>query len=113
MYDVTPVGVTRHEVVAAELGLTRAPLSALAGGTPPENAALVEAVLGGEVGPRRDVVLLNAAAAFVAAGRAADLSDGIALAALMIDTGAATAQLARLRAAKSARDAAKLEATPA
>jgi anthranilate phosphoribosyltransferase len=55
------------------------------------------------------VVLLNAAAAFDAAGRAADLGDGIALAAEMIDTGAATAQLARLRAAKAARDAAKLE----
>jgi anthranilate phosphoribosyltransferase len=113
MYDVTPEGVVRSEVVAADLGLTPAPLSALLGGTREENAALVEAVLGGEPGPRRDVVLLNAAAAFVAAGRAAGLRDGIALAAQMIDTGAATAQLARLRAAKTARDAAKLEVAPA
>jgi anthranilate phosphoribosyltransferase len=113
MYDVTPAGVTKRSVVAAELGLTAAPLSALAGGAPAENAALVEAVLAGEAGPHRDVVLLNAAAAFVAAGRAVGLGDGITLAARTIDSGAATAQLIRLREAKTARDAAKLEATPA
>ena len=113
MYDVTPAGVTKRSVVAADLGLTPAPLSALAGGRPAENAALVEAVLAGKPGPHRDVVLLNAAAAFVAAGRAVGLNDGITLAAHMIDTGAATAQLARLRAAKITRDAAKLEVTPA
>jgi anthranilate phosphoribosyltransferase len=113
LYDVTPAGVTRRAVVATELGLTAAPLAALAGGTPAENAALVESVLAGAAGPRRDVVLLNAAAAFVAAGRAASLSDGIALAAETIGSGAATALLARLRAARTAREAAKMEATPA
>ena len=107
LYDVTPAGVTRREVVAAELGLTAAPLSALAGGTPAENAALVEAVLGGEAGPRRDVVLLNAAAAFVAAGRAADLRRRHRARGRDDRSGAATALLARLRAAKTARDAAK------
>jgi anthranilate phosphoribosyltransferase len=113
LYDVTPAGVTRRVVVAAELGLTVAPLAALAGGTPAENAAHVESVLAGASGPRRDVVLLNAAAAFVAAGRASGLSDGIALGAATIDSGAATALLARLRAAKTARDAVRMEATPA
>ena len=113
LYDVTPAGVVKRRVVAADLGLTPAPLSALAGGRPEENAALVEAVLDGEPGPRRDVVLLNAAAALVAAGRAAGLGDGITLAAQTIDTGRATAQLAALRAAKTARDAARLEVTPA
>jgi anthranilate phosphoribosyltransferase len=113
LYDVTPAGVTRRTVVAAELGLTPAPLSALTGGAPAVNAALVEAVLDGKAGPHRDVVLLNAAAAFVAAGRADDLGAGIALAAQMIDTGAAAAQLARLRAAKAARDANKLEVATA
>ena len=107
VYDVTPDGVTRHEVIAAELGLASATLAALAGGTPSENAALVEAVLAGRPGPRRDVVQLNSAAAFVAAGRAADLRAGIALAAGTIDSGAATALLARLRAARLARDSAK------
>jgi anthranilate phosphoribosyltransferase len=117
MYDVTPAGVTRRTVVAADLGLAPAPLAALSGGTPAENAAHVEAVLAGAAGPRRDVVLLNAAAAFIAAGRATELSDGITLAVATIDSGAATALLARLRAAKTARDAAKdavqMEATPA
>jgi anthranilate phosphoribosyltransferase len=107
IYDVTPAGVTRREVVAAELGLTAAPLAALAGGTPAENAAIVEAVLAGKAGPARDVVLLNAAAAFVAAGRAAGLGDGITLAADTIASGAATDLLARLRAARVARDAAR------
>jgi anthranilate phosphoribosyltransferase len=110
LYDVTPAGVTRRQVVAAELGLTAAPISALVGGDPTHNAALVEAVLAGESGPRRDVVLLNAAAAFVAAGRVAGLGDGITLAAETIGSGAATELLARLRAAKTARDAAKLQA---
>jgi len=113
LFDVTPAGVTRHEVVAEELGLTPAPIEALAGGTPEENATLVEAVLAGWPGPRRDVVQLNAAAAFVVAGRAADLRAGIALAAETIESGAAMELLGRLRAAKTARDAAKMEAAPA
>jgi anthranilate phosphoribosyltransferase len=107
LYDVTPAGVTRHEVVAADLGLTAAPVSALAGGTALENAAAVEAILGGATGPFRDVVLLNAAAAFVAAGRAADLRAGIDMAAASIDSGGAKRLLGRLRAAKIANDAAK------
>jgi anthranilate phosphoribosyltransferase len=113
LYDVTPAGVTKRTVVASELGLTAAPLSALVGGTREENAALVEAVLAGEAGPRRDVVLLNAAAAFVAAGRAVGLNDGITLAVETIDSGKATAQLQKLRASKATRDAAKLAGTPA
>ena len=117
LYDVTPAGVTRHEVVAADLGLAAAPVSALAGGSPADNAAIVESILGGASGPGRDVVLLNAAAAFLAAGRATNLRDGIGMAARAIDGGAATRLLGRLRAAKAADDAAKaapsLEATPA
>ncbi|MGD0121911.1 MAG: anthranilate phosphoribosyltransferase [Candidatus Limnocylindrales bacterium] len=113
LYDVTPAGVTRHEVVAADLGLAPAPLEALGGGAPHQNAALIEAVLAGRPGPRRDVVLLNAAAAFVAAGRAADLKAGIDLAAETIAAGAAMDLLGRLRAAKAARDAARLEVAPA
>jgi anthranilate phosphoribosyltransferase len=113
VYDVTPAGVVRRQVVAAELGLTPAPMSALVGGDPAHNARLVEAVLAGEAGPRRDVVLLNAAAAFVAAGRVADLGDGITLAAETIAAGKATQLLQRLREAKTARDAAKLAGMPA
>jgi anthranilate phosphoribosyltransferase len=114
LYDVTPEGVTRHEIVAESLGLTAAPVSALTGGTPTENAAIVQAVLGGrENGARRDVVLLNAAAAFMAAGRAADLRAGIALAAEAIDRGAATGMLEKLRAAKKAVDTARAAAAEA
>ena len=113
VYDVTPGGVRRYEVVAEELGLAAAPTSALAGGTAAENAAALEAILGGAVGPGRDVVLLNAAAAFVAAGRAVDLRSGIALAAAAIDEGRPTALLARLRVAKLARDEARAKATSA
>lgn len=113
LYDVTPEGVKRRPVVASQLGLVVAPTAALAGGSPTVNASYVEAVLAGEAGPRRDVVLLNAAAAFVAAGRVAGLSDGISLAAATIESGAATALLARLRTAKTSRDAAKLEEAPA
>jgi anthranilate phosphoribosyltransferase len=106
LYDVTPAGVTRHEIVATELGLADAPVSALIGGTAAQNAALIEAVFAGDAGPRRDVILLNAAAAFLAAGRALGLADGVALAAEAIDSGAAQDLLARLRAAKVAADAA-------
>ena len=113
LYDVTPAGVTRHGVVAAELGLEPAAVEALAGGTREVNAAMIEAVLGGQTGPRRDVVLLNAAAAFQAAGRVPGLKSGIGLAADTIASGAATDLLARLRAARTTREAARLEVAPA
>jgi anthranilate phosphoribosyltransferase len=102
LYDVSPSGIERRSVSAADLGLAPAPTSALAGGDAAANAAQIEAILGGASGPGRDVVLLNAAAGFVAAGRADDLAAGIALAAATIDGGRATALLARLRAARTA-----------
>jgi anthranilate phosphoribosyltransferase len=77
----------------------------LAGGSPTENAALVEGVLAGDPGPRRDVVLLNAAAAFVAAGRVPDLSAGVRLAGRTIDDGAPRVLLAHLRAERAAAPA--------
>ena len=108
IHDVSPAGVTRSEVDPAALGLSIAPLGALAGGTAGENAAMLEAILAGaDRGPRRDVILLNAAAAFVAAGRTPDLGAGVALAAATIDDGSATALLARLRAEKAAADRAR------
>jgi anthranilate phosphoribosyltransferase len=91
-----------------ELGLGRAPTAALAGGTADENAALIEAIFAGERGPRYDVVLLNSAAAFVAADVATDLADGIAAARNALETGMPRDLLARLRAQRTAaeRDAA-------
>ena len=107
--DVTPGGIARRSVDAialAALGIAPASIAALAGGTPAENAVLVEAVLAGEGGPRRDVAVLNAAAGLVAAGRAADLAEGAELAAATIDAGHAITLLARLRASRAAREAA-------
>lgn len=76
-----------------DLGLPRAKPADLLGGDAEENAAIFRAVLGGEPGPRRDVVLLNAAAGLVAGGLADDLAQGIALAAQSIDSGAAQSKL--------------------
>ena len=66
---------------------------ALTGGDPTENAEMTLKILGGEKGPRRDVVLINSAAALVAAGQAEKLSDGITVAAYAIDSGAARDKL--------------------
>ena len=107
IHDVTPAGVVRTEVDVAALGLVPAETGRLAGGTPAENAALIDAILAGtERGPRRDVVLLNAGAALIAAGRATDLAAGIAQAAAILDSGAATRLVARLRAERLTADAA-------
>jgi anthranilate phosphoribosyltransferase len=106
LYDVTPDEVARREIDARALGLSRASTAALAGGDPATNATLLEAVFRGESGARRDVVLLNAGAALLAAGRTEMIESGIELAALTIDAGLATELLERLRAEKRRADAA-------
>ncbi|HEX8024574.1 MAG TPA: anthranilate phosphoribosyltransferase, partial [Candidatus Limnocylindrales bacterium] len=80
IHDVTADGVAVHQVRAADLGLAVAPLAALAGGTAADNAAILGRVFGGEHGPHRDVVVLNAAAGFLVAGRVPSLADGVAVA---------------------------------
>ncbi len=97
VHDVGPGGIQEAAVDPVRLGLSAATIEDLAGGTPAENAALLESVLGGEAGPRRDAVLLNAGAAFVAAGRAADLREGIVMAEGSIASGAPRRLLERLR----------------
>ncbi|GEM90821.1 anthranilate phosphoribosyltransferase [Oceanithermus desulfurans] len=90
----------RFSFRAADYGLEEAPLEALAGGTPEENAALTRRILSGqEAGPKRDVVALNAAAALVAAGRAAALEEGLEQAGKVLYSGAALEVLERLVAA--------------
>lgn len=79
-----------------ELGLAAGELGAVVGGTPAENAAASRAVLGGEPGQRRDLVLLNAAAAIYVGGLAGSLEEGVAKASEAIDSGAAAALLERL-----------------
>jgi len=84
-----------YQLDPAELGLTKAPLEAMRGGGPEENARLAREVLGGAKGPRREVVLLNAAAALQAAGLARDWREGLGLAAAAIDSGRAGEVLER------------------
>jgi anthranilate phosphoribosyltransferase len=88
--------VRSYEVEPEEFGMTRATLHDISGGDATENAAIIRAVLQGEKSPRRDVVLLNAAAALVAAGKASHIGDAIHLAAQSIDSGAAQKKLEEL-----------------
>ncbi len=83
-------------VVPEDFGLSRAPLSAIVGGDPSANAAIIRAIFSGERGPRRDIVIANASAAIVAGGRAASFREGAALAAKSIDSGAAIEKLGAL-----------------
>ena len=85
--------VTTFEVDPVALGLSPAISEELVGGEPAENAEAVRRVMGGEHGPHRDIVVLNAAAGLVVAGVAGDLEQGLALAAHSIDSGAAAASL--------------------
>jgi anthranilate phosphoribosyltransferase len=80
-------------------GLAAGELEDVAGGSPEENAAAARAVLGGEPGPRRVLVLLNAGAAIYVGGKAGSLGEGVEKAAAAIDGGAATELLDRLVAA--------------
>jgi anthranilate phosphoribosyltransferase len=88
--------VRTYEVDPEEFGMARARLADIGGGDAAENAAIVREVLSGKKSPRRDVVVLNSAAALVAAGRADHLADAIPSAARSIDSGAAAAKLAGL-----------------
>jgi len=96
--EITPAGVTVSVVAPEEYGFTRCAMADLRGGDARGNAAIVRSILGGETGPKREIVLLNAAYGLVAAGRTATLSEGIVAAAEAIDSGRALAQLERLAA---------------
>jgi anthranilate phosphoribosyltransferase len=87
-------GVVRTYAVRPEdFGMPRASIKDLLGGDRVQNAEIIRAVLDGEAGPRRDIVLMNAAAALVAGGRARDLKEGAAVAAQSVDSGAARGKL--------------------
>jgi anthranilate phosphoribosyltransferase len=102
--EITITGVTRiaearegsvrsYEVEPEEFGLKRAALEEISGGDASENGGIILAVLSGEKSARRDVVLLNAAAALVAAGKADHIAAAVPLAAKSIDSGAAMGKL--------------------
>lgn len=97
--------IERRVVVPEDAGLPRGTLDAIKGGAPTENAAALHRLLDGETGAYRDIVLLNAAAALIVAGRAQDLESGAATAARAIDDGRAAALLARFAADAKARAA--------
>jgi anthranilate phosphoribosyltransferase len=88
--------ITLSTITPEDVGLTRASTEALRGGDAHTNAAILTAIFSGERSPRRDIVLLNAAAVLVTADLTPDLPTGVALAARTIDTGAVTELLAAL-----------------
>jgi anthranilate phosphoribosyltransferase len=96
--EVRDGAIRRFTVTPDEFGVARPPLESIRGGTAAENAALIRRVLEGEPGPPRDVVVVNAAAALVAAGIAANFREGAGLASFAIASGAASEKLASLAA---------------
>jgi anthranilate phosphoribosyltransferase len=113
MDEVSPLGSTRvaelkdgeiseYEISPSSLGVESVEASALAGGEPEDNAAIVESVLAGDAGAPRTVVVINAAAAILVADRAADWAEAVRLAERSIDDGAAAGALDALRTATNA-----------
>jgi len=94
--------ISVFEVTPEDAGLPRATLAQLKGGDAQANAAAIREVLGGEPGPFRDIVLLNAAAALIVGGKSARLAEGVERAGRSIDTGAAAQALDRLIAITNA-----------
>lgn len=88
--------VRTYELKPEDFGLQRAPLEAISGGDAERNAEIIREILDGVPSPRRDVVLLNAAAALVAVSKAEDIADGIPLAARSLDDGLAKTKLREL-----------------
>jgi anthranilate phosphoribosyltransferase len=88
--------VKRYTLTPEDFGMPRAPIETLRGGTAQENAALIREVLEARPGPRRDIVVINAAAALVASGIATSFQDGARLAANAISSGLAQKKLAAL-----------------
>ena len=94
--EVRESKVRTYEVTPEEFDMKRAPLSEISGGDANTNAAIIRDILAGTASPRRDVVLLNAAAALVAAGKFDRLGDALQMAEQSIDSGAASAKLEAL-----------------
>ena len=101
VYDVADGTVREYEVSPEAVGLKRAPMAAITGGTVESNLRMAQAVLAGDQGGPRDAILLNAAAGMVCAGLAEDIPAGVKLAATAIDTGKARAKLDQVREVSS------------
>ena len=97
IWEVNQQGVLPpYEVSPEDFGVNKRSLAEIKGGTPEENANTLRRVLEGEKGARRDIVVLNAAAALVAGNRASDLREGVRIAKEVIDSGRAQAKLDEL-----------------
>jgi anthranilate phosphoribosyltransferase len=88
--------VSLYRITPENFGLERAPMETISGGDATENADIIRAIFSGERGPRRDIVVANAAAAIVASGRATDFLEGAKFAATSIDSGEARKKLKAL-----------------
>lgn len=106
VFDVADGSVREYEVTPESVGLDRAAPETIRGGTVEENLRFARRVLGGEAGPARDVVLLNAAGGLVVAGLASDLAEGVRLAADAIDSGRAQEKVRRVAEASQGLKAA-------
>jgi len=95
-HEIRGNSVTTHTWVPEDFGVPRATLAHLAGGDRDANRAIARRILDGEPGAARDIVLVNASVALVAAGRATGLRHGVSLAAESIDSGSASRRLAAL-----------------
>ncbi len=95
-FEVAGSVVSRHAWMPQDFGVARASLEDLRGGDLTRNVEIANAVLHGQEGPKRDIVLANAAAALVAAGRVESLRKGVVLASESIDSGAAREKLRML-----------------
>ena len=89
--------IKRYTVTPEDFGSKRASPEAIRGGSPAENAAILQAVFAGEAGPRRDIVVINSAAALVAAGVAENFMEGAQLAAKALSSGTAQEKLSELK----------------
>ncbi len=97
VYEIHCGAIAERTLEPADFGVARAAMKDLLGGGREENAAIAVEVLNGMPGPRRDIVLVNAAAALLVSGRVSDLAAGMIAAAESIDSGAAIRKLEQLR----------------
>lgn len=95
--EVHEGAIKRYTVKPEDFGMPRAPLEAIRGGSPAENAEILLDVFGGQLGPRRDIVVINAAAALVSAGVASNFVEGAQLATQALSSGAAQERLSQLK----------------
>lgn len=96
VFEISGKSLKKYAIEPSKLGFKKAPAAALQGGNPEENAGIVRAILNGEKGPKRDIVVLNAGLALYCAGIARDAKQGIELAEKSIDSGKALQALESL-----------------